>query len=103
MACRTGRTAAFARHRALGYDFTMLLIKPNCECCNGDLMPDSKQAWICSFECTFCSHCVTTRLNGVCPNCNGELVRRPVRPAGKLEKFPASTTRKIKPLGCAAA
>ena len=42
-------------------------------------------------------------LAGRCPNCTGELVRRPVRPAEKLLKHPASTVRKVKPTGCAAA
>ena len=74
----------------------MLQLRPNCECCNRDLPPESQDAVICSFECTFCSDCATTVLDGVCPNCGGELVRRPVRPAEKLAKFPASTTRKVK-------
>lgn len=56
----------------------MLELRPNCECCDKDLPPDSPEAFICSFECTFCRDCMTTRLNGHCPNCGGELVRRPV-------------------------
>lgn len=72
----------------------MLILKPNCECCDKDLPPDAADAMICSFECTFCSECADERLpGGVCPNCGGELVRRPVRPAEKLAKFPASTER----------
>ncbi len=75
----------------------MLELKPNCECCDRDLPPESGDALICSFECTFCLDCATNRLpDGRCPNCGGELVRRPVRPAGKLEKFPASTRRVVK-------
>ena len=58
----------------------MLELRPNCECCDKDLPPDSREAFICSFECTFCQDCMTARLNGHCPNCGGELVRRPVRP-----------------------
>ncbi|PCR79797.1 hypothetical protein CQA78_11215 [Klebsiella pneumoniae] len=54
----------------------MLELRPNCECCDKDLPPDSPEAFICSFECTFCRDCMTTRLNGHCPNCGGELVRR---------------------------
>ena len=81
----------------------MLELRPCCECCGTDLPPVSQEARICSFECTFCADCAETRLGGVCPNCGGELLRRPVRPVGKLEKFPASTTRKVKPRGCAAA
>jgi len=78
----------------------VLELRPNCECCDRDLPPESMEARICSFECTFCRSCAETALGGHCPNCGGELVRRPVRPAGKLAKFPASTTRKVKPQGC---
>ncbi len=81
----------------------MLKLKPGCECCDKDLPPDAQDALICSFECTFCEACAASRLpGGVCPNCGGELVRRPVRPAAKLAKFPASTERVLKPQGCAA-
>jgi hypothetical protein len=73
----------------------MLELRPNCECCGTDLPPDSDQALICSFECTWCRDCAAMRLpGGVCPNCGGGLVTRPIRPAGKLERFPASATRK---------
>jgi len=78
----------------------MLELRPNCECCGRDLPADSTAARICSFECTFCSQCATTVLDGACPNCGGELVRRPIRPAEKLAKFPASTARKVKAQGC---
>lgn len=78
----------------------MLELRPNCECCNAELPPDSRQARICSFECTFCSSCAMTTLAGICPNCSGELVQRPIRPASKLARFPASTERVFKPHGC---
>jgi uncharacterized protein len=78
----------------------MLQLRPNCECCNVDLPPESMEARICTFECTFCSNCAETRLNGNCPNCGGELVRRPRRPAEKLAKYPASSDRVFKPDGC---
>ncbi|MEZ5844731.1 MAG: DUF1272 domain-containing protein [Hyphomicrobiaceae bacterium] len=83
----------------------MLALKPNCECCDKDLPPDAQDALICSFECTFCADCARTRLpGGACPNCGGELVRRPVRSVVKLAKFPASTVRVVKAhAGCAAA
>ena len=55
---------------------------------------------ICSFECTFCRDCVDTRLGGRCPNCGGNLVARPIRPANKLAKYPPSTERVFKPQGC---
>jgi hypothetical protein len=78
----------------------MLQLRPNCECCDRDLPPESTEARICSFECTFCASCVENVLRGKCPNCGGELVRRPVRPAGALVKNPASTQRVHKPSGC---
>ena len=78
----------------------MLQLRPNCECCDRDLPPDSTEARICTFECTFCAECVDNVLQGVCPNCGGELVRRPVRPAGMLDKYPASSERVHKPEGC---
>jgi uncharacterized protein len=79
----------------------MLALRPGCECCDKDLPPDSMEAMICTFECTFCSDCVAQKLKGRCPNCGGELVRRPVRPANKLAKYPASTQRVVNPAGCA--
>ncbi len=57
----------------------MLELRPGCECCNRDLPPDSALAMICSFECTFCQPCVQEKLKGMCPNCGGGLVLRPVR------------------------
>ncbi|MES2097886.1 MAG: DUF1272 domain-containing protein [Pseudomonadota bacterium] len=81
----------------------MLELRPNCECCDRDLPPDSADARICTFECTFCAACVDTVLNGVCPNCGGNFVPRPIRPAPLLATRPASTTRVFKPEGCAKA
>jgi hypothetical protein len=78
----------------------MLKLKPNCECCDRDLPPDSQEARICSFECTFCATCAADRLAGICPNCGGELVRRPVRPPAALARFPAATERHLNPSGC---
>ncbi len=78
----------------------MLELRPNCECCGCDLPPQSAEARICSFECTFCRECAEGVLAGACPNCGGELVRRPVRPAAKLTRFPASTRRVLKAEGC---
>ena len=78
----------------------MLSLRPNCECCNADLPPQSEIALICSFECTFCRDCAISILKGICPNCGGELVARPRRPAEKLAKFPASRERMYKPAGC---
>jgi hypothetical protein len=71
----------------------MLQIRPNCECCNKDLAPDSNDAYICSYECTFCNDCTSRVLGGKCPNCGGELLSRPRRPEAMLKKHPASTER----------
>ncbi len=79
----------------------MLELRPTCECCDKDLPPDSMEARICTFECTFCADCVQHRLGGVCPNCGGNFVPRPIRPPRLLEKFPASIRRVLKPEGCA--
>ena len=81
----------------------MLELRPNCECCNRDLPPESDAARICTFECTFCADCADTVLKGRCPNCTGNLVARPIRPASKLAKFPPSNKRVLKAAGCAQA
>lgn len=78
----------------------MLELRPSCECCDLDLPPDSAQARICSFECTFCATCVEQKLGGICPNCEGELLPRPRRPASKLANNPPSTARVYKLDGC---
>lgn len=77
----------------------MLMLKPNCECCDKDLPPACDDARICSFECTFCASCATERFDNRCPNCGGNFVQRPVRPAQKLARFPAVSTRTVKPHG----
>jgi hypothetical protein len=82
-----------------GEDRPMLELRPGCEHCDRDLPPGSDEARICSFECTFCRDCAETVLHGHCPNCGGELVRRPRRPAEKLAAFPASSTRVYKLAG----
>ena len=77
----------------------MLTLRPNCECCDCDLSPDSTEAMICTYECTFCRTCVNTVLANVCPNCGGGFQPRPIRPrtarcAGvSLTHQPASTER----------
>jgi hypothetical protein len=81
----------------------MLDLRPSCECCDRDLPPSSPDARICSYECTFCADCAGERLRGICPNCGGELVRRPIRPEARLLKHPASAKRIFKPQGCGAA
>jgi uncharacterized protein len=73
----------------------MLQLRPNCERCDANLPPES-DARICSFECTFCAACADGDLKGECPNCTGELVRRPIRPAAALAKYPPSTERIVR-------
>lgn len=78
----------------------MLALKPNCECCDRDLPPESVDARICSFECTFCMQCAEGVLGGACPNCGGNLERRPIRPAEALAKYPASLARVVRKTPC---
>jgi len=78
----------------------MLELRPACECCDKDLAPDSRDALICSYECTFCRDCAETRLGGRCPNCGGGFEARPVRPPQMLEKHPASTKRVLRDGAC---
>ncbi|MBT3143741.1 DUF1272 domain-containing protein [Phaeobacter gallaeciensis] len=78
----------------------MLTLHPNCEICDADLPPETDQARICTYECTYCASCAEAVLKGVCPNCGGNIVPRPIRPKGAwrsgtgLENHPASTTRR---------
>ena len=74
----------------------MLALKPNCECCDKDLLPSATEARICTFECTFCSDCAETRFDNTCPNCGGNLVERPIRPEKHLLTSPASAKRLTK-------
>ena len=74
----------------------MLELRPGCECCDTDLPPGSDKARICSFECTFCADCADTLLQGICPNCGGELLQRPRRPANRLAKNPPTTQRVLR-------
>ena len=57
-----------------------LEMKDRCEKYGRSLPPDG-EGYICSYECTFCEVCAS-RLRKVCPNCGGELVRRPGRRMG---------------------
>lgn len=77
----------------------MMLLKPNCECCDADLPPEAENAFICTFECTWCADCATNVLKGKCLNCGGNLVQRPNRPAEALSRYPASTERVLSGFG----
>ncbi len=57
----------------------MLEMRGSCERCGLELPADSRDALICSYECTFCSGCAHGELAGRCPNCGGVLERRPTR------------------------
>ncbi|MDQ1695270.1 MAG: uncharacterized protein QOJ03_623, partial [Frankiaceae bacterium] len=59
----------------------MLELRPGCECCDRDLPPESPDARICTFECTFCIDCVRDVYHDACPNCGCNFVPRPIRPA----------------------
>ena len=85
----------------------MLELRPGCEHCDCALPPESPKARICSFECTFCADCAEDLLGGICPNCSGDLVPRPLRPAvdisgNDLQHYPASTLRRHRPVDLAA-
>ncbi len=54
-----------------------LEMRPVCEKCNAAL-PHDGEAYICSYECSFCKGC-TDATQGTFPNCGGELLRRPKR------------------------
>ena len=54
-----------------------LEMRPACERCE-TAVPADGEAYICSHECTFCPACAGSMAH-VCPNCGGELVRRPRR------------------------
>ena len=85
-----------------------LELRRTCENCSKALPPDSLEARICSYECTFCATCVEQVLFNVCPNCGGGFVPRPVRPSRNwkggnfLGKDPASAKVKHRPVDPAA-
>ena len=82
----------------------MLEFRATCEHDNKSLPPDSSEARICSYECTFCAFCVENVIGNVCPNCGGGFTPRPVRPARNwkndnyLGKDPAGVTIKHRPV-----
>ncbi|PTX05263.1 DUF1272 domain-containing protein [Pararhodobacter aggregans] len=87
----------------------MLDLRPNCEFCDRDLPPDTAEARICSYECTYCAECAENLLHNVCPTCGGNFQPRPIRPRrnhreGKalgLGHHPAATRRHHSPWSAA--
>lgn len=86
----------------------MLELRPTCEHCTKMLPPNSTEARICSYECTFCAACVEQVLANVCPNCGGGFVPRPIRPSKNwkgdnfLGKDPGSTRPTHRPVNIVA-
>ena len=82
----------------------MLELRPICENCNKSLLPNSTEAMICTYECTFCKQCVDEVLDNVCPNCGGGFCCRPIRPMHNLKNNnylgadPATTEITYKPV-----
>lgn len=59
-----------------------LQMRKKCEKCGRPLRMRGV-AYICSYEVTFCAKC-TEAMAAICPNCGGELVRRPRRSLGAI-------------------
>ena len=76
----------------------MLEIRLNCENCDKELLYNSQEAMICTFECTFCRACVENILENVCPNCGGGFEKRPIRPKRYLDKYPPKKDKILKPI-----
>lgn len=82
----------------------MLELRPTCEHCRTSLPPNSTDAMICTFECTFCRTCVEDVLMNVCSNCGGGFTPRPIRPAKNIRNdnylgaCPATETVTHKPV-----
>ncbi len=80
----------------------MLELRPCCENCSKALPPESTEAMICTFECTFCADCVEDVLHNVCPNCGGGFCQRPIRPKTNwkgdnyLGKYPPSQRARVR-------
>ncbi len=76
----------------------MLELRPICENCSKKLPPNSTEAMICTYECTFCAECVTNILHNVCPNCGGGFEKRPIRKQANLVKDPPTLKEIYKPV-----
>ena len=68
-----------------------LEMRERCEKCGGGLGLDA-EAFVCSYECTFCPACAGG-MQRVCPNCGGELLPRPRRKVATLT--PRAVVRRL--------
>lgn len=71
-------------------------MRTKCELCGTSLSPDG-EAYICSYECTYCAACQASM--DTCPNCAGEVVRRPRRTTGAIQiatRLPDRAKRLVK-------
>lgn len=73
----------------------MLEMRPDCERCGTDLPAEAPGAFICSFECTYCTECADA-LDDICQNCGGEMMDRPIRKRDLLGEYPAGAERRFK-------
>lgn len=71
----------------------MLKMKSKCESCS-EMLDHTSTAYICSFECTFCRMC-SESTGYTCPNCKGELVKRPTRTRGVVDVATSQIKQKI--------
>jgi hypothetical protein len=71
----------------------MLKMKDQCEKCHAKTAL-TDIAFICSFECTFCEACAQ-KMACICPNCNGELVRRPSRLKSPIAVAASQVSKKL--------
>lgn len=82
----------------------MLELRPTCENWDAPLPPESMEAMICAFECTFCRSCIEAILDNVRPNGGGGSCSRPIGPKTNwkngdcLGAYPASTTIRHRPV-----
>ncbi|KEI71899.1 alginate lyase [Endozoicomonas elysicola] len=71
----------------------MMKMKKHCQQCQAKT-DEADLAFICSFECTFCSTCADHQ-DFICPNCNGELLQRPRRTRTPLDVSLTQMKRKL--------
>lgn len=71
----------------------MLKMKNKCEKCETSTAM-TELAYICSYECSFCESCAK-QMNFICPNCDGELVKRPTRVKSPVAVIASQVSRKL--------